>query len=421
MKKLSPVLFAFLLLIPWNSYGQQTVIRKFSTVNFQKEKQQPDEPSLRLQQQTEQQIKAFTKSGTTKQNRLPVVFHIVRTQGMPDITEDQIHSQIDALNRDFNQVNSMDHPNDPNNRYAARTGNPIIQFCKPANDLKGNPTSGFTANDAHLNDWKSLEDVKEIAVAWNTQHYINIWVTALENVNSGYAQMPGDNSKTDGIVIDYKYFGVGGTSEFPYDEGKTLTHLMGNYLGLYPLWGTSKCSDDYVDDTPIHNSPNYTCPEFDHVTTCDGNPTEMTMNFMDATYDACRYMFTRGQVMRMQAMLSKTGPRHLLSKTETNCTRPTSTLPATQTTKIDNKDLANQIELMPNPAIDKVCLTLDEISSDDCIYLKVLDAAGTVIKEEVLDHELSSLELNIRTWAPGIYFFNFQIDDQVVTKRLIAL
>ena len=74
--------------------------------------------------------------------------------------------------------------------------------------------------------------------------------------------MPGGPVATDGIVIDYRYFGTGGTAIAPYDEGRTLTHLVGNYLNLHDLWNdVSRCSDDEVADTPVHNGPNYALPK----------------------------------------------------------------------------------------------------------------------------------------------------------------
>jgi hypothetical protein len=120
--------------------------------------------------------------------------------------------------------------------------------------------------------------------------------------------MPGGPSATDGIVLDYRFLGSLGTVKAPYDQGKTLTHLVGNYLGLNDLWGNGHCADDLVDDTPPHNAPNFGCPGYRHISTCDDNPVEMTMNFMDNTDDACMYMFTAGQVRRMRAALGESGP-----------------------------------------------------------------------------------------------------------------
>ena len=96
--------------------------------------------------------------------------------------------------------------------------------------------------------------------------------------------------------------------------GKTLTHLVGSYLGLTELWGKGRCQDDRVADTPVHNAPNHRCPGKGHLTFCEKGAYEMTMNFMDNTYDQCMYMFTNGQALRMQAVLSPDRPRSLLAQ-----------------------------------------------------------------------------------------------------------
>ena len=145
---------------------------------------------------------------------------------------------------------------------------------------------------------------------------INIWVADLGGESRGYAQMPGGPDETDGIVIDYRFLGIDGSAVAPYNKGKTLTHLIANYLNLHSIWGEGFCKDDRVKDTPIHNTPNFGCPKYKHITTCsDDIVTEMTINFMDNTDDACTTMFTQGQRNRIYANLLPGGPRHsLISK-----------------------------------------------------------------------------------------------------------
>jgi len=64
------------------------------------------------------------------------------------------------------------------------------------------------------------------------------------------------------------------------------------------MWGDANCGSDEVDDTPLHNTANFGCPEQGHLSTCTGTPLEMWMNYMDYTDDRCMYFFSEGQVSR---------------------------------------------------------------------------------------------------------------------------
>ena len=143
-------------------------------------------------------------------------------------------------------------------------------------------------------------------------HYLNIWVCNLAKY-LGYAQFPGDNPSSDGVVILYSAFGRTGTLLPKYDKGRTATHEIGHWLNLRHIWGDMQCGNDFVDDTPKHTTANFGCPAFPHYNSCD-NAAEMTMNYMDYTDDACMYMFTNGQKSRMLAVLASGGPRAVMAQ-----------------------------------------------------------------------------------------------------------
>ena len=101
-----------------------------------------------------------------------------------------------------------------------------------------------------------------------------------------------------------------GTAAAPYGLGRTATHEVGHFLNLRHIWGDANCGNDQVNDTPVHNTSNGGCPAYPHYSTCSGTPVEMTMNYMDYTYDACMYMFTSDQKLRMQATFGSSGGRN---------------------------------------------------------------------------------------------------------------
>src|SRR4029077_9571657 len=74
--------------------------------------------------------------------------------------------------------------------------------------------------------------------------------------------------------------------------------------------GAGDCSTggDQVCDTPAVAGPNFGCPPLT-TNSCTDSPTDLpdqTMNYMDYTDDACMYMFTIGQSVRIDATLAGT-------------------------------------------------------------------------------------------------------------------
>ena len=114
---------------------------------------------------------------------------------------------------------------------------------------------------------------------------------------------------TDGVVCLFSAFGRTGTLTANYNKGRTTTHEVGHWANLRHIWGDATCGNDFVGDTPQHNTSNGGCPAADHRSTCTGTPLEMWMNYMDYTYDACMYMFSNGQKDSMLAVFAPGGPR----------------------------------------------------------------------------------------------------------------
>ncbi|HAK78005.1 MAG TPA: hypothetical protein DCM71_14120 [Runella sp.] len=223
---------------------------------------------------------------------LSLAFHIFYPKGgKPTITEEQIKKQIEVLNRDFGKPTPPDSTLGAHH-YARLAADTEIQFC---------PKYSINYIETSLSDFTDLQAIKqpEKGGIAPQKGAINIWVADLKN-SAGYAQLPGYSSKTDGIVLNQSYFlGVPQKEgQRFYSLGKTLTHLMGNFLGLIDLWGLDDCQDDGVLDTPLHSGP--TLFKGKAISLCYSYIYEqMVSNFMDNSPDEILWMFTKGQKEKM--------------------------------------------------------------------------------------------------------------------------
>ena len=232
---------------------------------------------------------------------IPVIVHVVYKTAAENISQAQVQSQIDILNADFRKLNS-DVSSTPA-IFAGLTADCEINFVLEQTIRKATTKKSFSSN----NGVKNASTGGSTAVSPSTK--LNIWVCTLGNSLLGYAQFPGGASATDGVVCLNKAFGNTGTAVAPYGKGRTATHEVGHWFNLRHIWGDATCGNDQVSDTPVHNTSNGGCPASGHLSTCTGTPVEMTMNYMDYTYDACMYMFTSGQKARMQATVAPGGSR----------------------------------------------------------------------------------------------------------------
>ncbi len=134
--------------------------------------------------------------------------------------------------------------------------------------------------------------------------YLNIFVQSNTGL-LGYAPF-GGSGNGDGVVIDASAFGTGNgcgvvSPDAPYNLGRTLTHEVGHYFLLDHIWGNGCNQDDGVADTPGQASDYGGCP---NVGASSCGTTDMHMNYMDYTNDACMYMFSNGQAVRMENYVS---------------------------------------------------------------------------------------------------------------------
>jgi hypothetical protein len=275
----------------------------------------------RNQNRIEEGIRRSVMSGLAERTMrklitIPVVVRVVWRRQEENISDAQVQSQIDVLNRDFRGKNP-DKSKVPA-VWKGLVADPNIQFALAKKDPAGGKTSGITRTKTTKASFGTGDAVKMTAGGgidpWPTDRYLNIWVCNLTGGLLGYAQFPGGPPKTDGVVITHSGFGTKGTAAAPFNLGRTTTHEIGHWLNLRHIWAdTNDCSGtDFVDDTPRAQSPNYGKPTFPHISCNNGPNGDMFMDYMDYTDDDSMFMFTPGQVLRMNATLA--GPRKKIGR-----------------------------------------------------------------------------------------------------------
>ncbi|MEK7255466.1 MAG: M43 family zinc metalloprotease, partial [Bacteroidota bacterium] len=186
-----------------------------------------------------------------------------------------------------------------------------FEFCLATQDPEGKTTTGitrsYTQNSVGIGGTPAIHyEDQGGADAWNSAHYLNIWVAKFAGGVGGIGSFPGEDPPAeDGIEIDYRQFGTL-LVEPPYHLGRTTTHEIGHYFNLEHPWGpgiSDCCEDDFVNDTPPACETYLAqCPT--HPVTSCSSPDQF-MNFMFYTDDACMAMFTQGQKQRMLAALNE--------------------------------------------------------------------------------------------------------------------
>jgi hypothetical protein len=262
------------------------------------------DPTLALRMN---QIEAFTQKSMLT-NRLvngkvviPVVVNVLYKTAAENISDAQIQSQIDVLNKDYTATNP-DFSSTPA-EFAGVAANVGITFELVKINRKSTTKTSWGTRDAMKKTKQGGLDPTTPATT------LNMWACTIGGGILGYAQFPGGSSATDGVVIDSNYFGLSSAASYPYNLGRTASHEVGHWMNLRHIWGDASCGDDLVSDTPVHKTSNFGVPTYPYVSTCLPAHNEMTMNYMDYTDDRGMYMFTNGQKARMTALFVSGGAR----------------------------------------------------------------------------------------------------------------
>lgn len=303
-----------------------------------------------------EQIEQFKKRQGKQQATyvIPVIVHVIYgatttpVGSYPNISQNQINSQIAVLNADFAGTGLNANQLASTAFSAIGAANTNISFCLAQLDPQGFPLNepGIHRVSYVANAWTNPTSPNSIAAfmnlmngtikpatIWDPSRYLNIWVSDV-NINIGilgYATFPpgtplsglsGVGSQSnDGVWVWARSFGSSGTLQSPYNKGRTASHEIGHWLGLRHIGGdgnnniSGDCNaTDFCADTPPqrggfaggqygqnYGAPTYPCHQ--GVCTAAANG-DMFMNFMDYVDDPSCYMFTPDQRLRMQTAMA---------------------------------------------------------------------------------------------------------------------
>lgn len=149
-----------------------------------------------------------TEVGERGGSTIPVVFHIVWKEEEQNISDLQIQSQLDALNRDYRkrniEIDELFHST------GIEGADVEIEFCL---------AKKYEENKEVLGIIRKKTDIENIGLsnnifysqqggssAWNTKQYLNVWICDLPEGILGYSSSPSDYGHSkDGIVMSYQY------------------------------------------------------------------------------------------------------------------------------------------------------------------------------------------------------------------------
>ena len=350
-----------------------------------------------------------------------VVHRFESITGMGVFPDALVQSQIDIMNEDFRAMAGTPGEGGTDTR---------IQFKLATEDEEGNPFPGFTrtVNEFWFNDLPDpLNGNYWDALAFDPTRYLNIYTLSPEapgGVVLGYVPylpQEGAGLPDDGVRCLWSSFGRNSGNP-PYDQGRTATHEVGHYLGLYhtfqdgcttgPAPGCYSTGDRVCDTEPDETSHGG-CPT-DAMTCGDPDPIR---NYLEYTDDTCMNNFTPEQTRRMRCSMRFYRPNGYQEINSVGVDRP-----------IAAAGMVRLEQNRPNPFGTGTEFAF-ALAREGEASLVVHDLAGRAVRTLVAGrlpegaHHVRWNGTGEDGWAvpPGVYFYRLTTAEGVRSRRMVMV
>jgi hypothetical protein len=225
---------------------------------------------------------------------IPVYFHVITKGTEGAVTDDQVQKQIDVLNADY-----------ASHGFQFTLKN--ISHTDVTDPLVNKP--GWFTMGVNTADELDAKSTLGTDPTRNLNLYSASPTDSVLGGLLGFSTFPWDlsgNTKRDGVVVLYSSL-PGGTA--PFNLGKTATHEVGHWLGLYHTFqGGCTAPGDEVDDTPAQSDGDNIFQCDDTLDTCPDPGKDPVHNFMNYADDNCLNQFTSGQTDRIRVQVGTYRP-----------------------------------------------------------------------------------------------------------------
>lgn len=347
---------------------------------------------------------------------IPVVVHILTdSSGTGDLPDSVVASQIQVLNEDYQALPGT--PGEPGTDVKFR-------FYLATVDPDGNPTTGVTRTAD--NTWFWDDGDWYTPLHWDTNRYLNIYTNNCWNAFgllgyiNGWPAAGIVGQPNDGVVCYYGAFGRPGAAT-PFDQGRTATHEVGHYFGLFHTFQGCSASTppgcymwgDRICDTNPQSPATSGCP--DTLTSC-GFPAPFH-NYLDYTDDACMWEFTLEQARRMRCTIQDYRPNLY--------TAEGTSVAGAGWNEVPHPSIGIR-EIAPNPFTGGTSLRFF-LAREGEVRLTVFDARGRNVRQvagglrEAGEHTAwwDGRDAAGRRAAPGAYYARLEAGGEAISATMV--